>query len=51
MSRNATLLTRRFGPHLRHARVVCPDIPDEYGFMNEALVRLLEARVLGRLGL
>jgi predicted protein tyrosine phosphatase len=44
-------LTRRFGAHLRHARVVCLDIPDDYGFMDEALVRLLEARVPGRLGL
>jgi predicted protein tyrosine phosphatase len=24
-----TRLTRRFGAHLRHARVVCLDIPDE----------------------
>ena len=45
-----TRLTRRFGAHLRHARVVCLDIPDNYGFMDAELVRLLEARVLGRLG-
>jgi predicted protein tyrosine phosphatase len=31
--------------------VVRLDIPDDDGFMNEALVRLLEARVPGRLGL
>jgi predicted protein tyrosine phosphatase len=46
-----TRLTRRFGPHLRHARVICLDIPDNYGFMDVELVRLLEARVPGRLGL
>lgn len=45
-----TRLTRRFGAHLRHARVVCLDIPDNCGFMDAELVRLLEARVLGRLG-
>jgi len=39
-------LQRRFGPHLRHARVACLDIPDDYAFMDEALVRLLERRVV-----
>ncbi len=38
-------LQRRFGPHLRHARIACLDIRDEYGFMDEDLQRLLEARV------
>lgn len=38
-------LQRRFGPDLRHARVVCLDIPDAYDFMNPALVDLLRARV------
>ncbi len=38
-------LQRRFGPHLRHARVACLDIRDDYDFMDEALVRLLRARV------
>jgi predicted protein tyrosine phosphatase len=37
-------LQRRFRRHLR-ARVVCLDIPDDYAFMDEALVALLEARV------
>ena len=40
-----TRLQRRFGPHLRHARVACLDIRDDYDFMDEALVRLLRARV------
>jgi len=38
-------LRRRFGPHLRHAKVVCLDIPDDYEFMDEALVGRLEAAV------
>ena len=37
-------LRRRFGPRLRRARVVCLDIPDDYPFMDPALVALLEAR-------
>ena len=38
-------LTRRFKAHLRHARIVCLDIPDDYGFMDPSLVALLEERV------
>lgn len=37
-------LRRRFGAHLRAARVVCLDIPDDYAFMDPALVALLEER-------
>ena len=37
-------LQRRFGAHLRAARVVCLDVPDDYAFMDPALVALLEAR-------
>lgn len=37
-------LSRRFGRHLRSARVVCLDIPDRYRFMEPALVELLRAR-------
>ena len=47
-------LQRRFGQHVRHARIVCLDIKDDYEFMNEKLVRQLELRVsshLARLGL
>ena len=40
-----TRLQRRFGRHLKRARVVCLDIADDYGFMDEALVRLLKERV------
>lgn len=38
-------LQRRFKAHLRHARVVCLDIPDDYAFMDPVLVQLLLARV------
>jgi len=37
-------LLRRFRKQLR-ARVVCLGIPDDYEFMDPALVRLLQARV------
>lgn len=37
-------LRRRFGEHLRRTRVVCLDIPDDYEFMDPALVDVLEAR-------
>ena len=37
-------LQRRFRADLK-ARVVCLDIPDEYEFMDETLVRLLKAKV------
>lgn len=43
--RHRTVLNRRFGRRLRHARVVCLDIPDDYGFMDPRLVHLLETRV------
>ena len=38
-------LVRRFRSHLKGKRVVCLDIPDNYEFMDPALVRLLENRV------
>ncbi len=38
-------LTARWRPHLRRARVVCLDIPDDYEFMDPALVALLQVRV------
>lgn len=38
-------LQRRFRPQLKRARVVCLDIPDDYGFMQPELVALLEKRV------
>lgn len=38
-------LAKRFGVHLKRARGVCLDIPDNYVFMDPELVRILEARV------
>ena len=40
-----TKLRRRFQRHLRTARIICLDIPDDYGFMDEALILVLETRV------
>lgn len=38
-------LTARFGDHLHDKRVVCLNIPDNYRFMEPALVALLEKKV------
>ena len=40
-----TKLSTRFRAHLRNARVICLDIPDDYAYMDPALVRLLQDRV------
>jgi predicted protein tyrosine phosphatase len=40
-----TRLSSRFKSHIGGKRVICLDIPDEYGFMEPSLIRLLEARV------
>lgn len=42
---HAAKLRRRFGGLLGSKRVVCLDIPDDYGFMDEALVALLETKL------
>jgi predicted protein tyrosine phosphatase len=38
-------LQRRFKPQLKRARVICLDIPDDYGFMQPELVALLEKKL------
>ena len=43
-----TRLARKFRASLKGKRVVCLDIPDNYAFMDPALVFLLKAKV-GRL--
>lgn len=43
--RHRTKLAREFRRHLGGKRVVCLDIPDDFGFMDDALVRLLQSRV------
>ena len=40
-----TRLSRRFRAHLGGKRVVCLEIPDDFEFMEPALVSLLQARV------
>ncbi len=39
-------LTAKFKRHLANRRVICLDVPDEYEFMDPALIRLLKGRVL-----
>ncbi|HBE18696.1 MAG TPA: phosphotyrosine protein phosphatase [Cyanobacteria bacterium UBA11149] len=43
-------LTRKFQPWLKGKRVICLDIPDEYEYMEPALVELLKRKVLPLLG-
>ncbi|MCV2362986.1 phosphotyrosine protein phosphatase [Paucibacter aquatile] len=38
-------LARDFKPHLLGKRVICLNIPDNYKFMDPALVKLLHAKV------
>lgn len=43
-------LSKNFQPWLKNKRVVCLDIPDEYEYMEPALVELLKRKVLPLLG-
>lgn len=38
-------LSTKFKPWLKRARVVCLDIPDDFDYMDPALVAILNARV------
>jgi len=38
-------LSAKFSRHLKSARVICLDIPDEFDFMDPTLVRLLREKV------
>ena len=38
-------LQRRFKAHLKGARLICLDIPDNYAFMQPELLALLEKKV------
>lgn len=38
-------LQRKFRTTLQKARLICLDIPDDYEFMDPALIHLLETRV------
>jgi predicted protein tyrosine phosphatase len=39
-------IQRRFHSELKSKRIVVLDVPDEYEFMDEALIRLLKAKML-----
>lgn len=43
-------LTRQFQPWLKNKRVICLNIPDQYAYMEPALVELLKQKVLPLLG-
>lgn len=36
---------KRFRAEIKNARIICLDIPDDYEFMDEGLIRLLKAKV------
>ena len=38
-------LSKKFRAHLNSKRIICLDIPDEFEFMDAALVKLLKAKV------
>jgi len=38
-------LQRRFRAAMKHARLICLDIPDDYAFMDPDLIALLETRL------
>lgn len=42
-------LQQRFRSALRGQRIICLDIPDDYAFMDPALIELLHARVMRHL--
>lgn len=37
-------LAKQFRPHLKNKRVICLDIPDQFEYMDPALVNLLEKK-------
>jgi len=38
-------LSQRFKAHIGGKRIICLDIPDDYGFMDADLIELLKAKV------
>jgi predicted protein tyrosine phosphatase len=47
--RHRDKLAANFRPYLGSKRIICLDIPDDYDFMDPALVRLLRKKVEGHL--
>lgn len=43
-------LSKKFQPWLKNKQVICLNIPDEYDYMEPALVELLKKKVLPLLG-
>lgn len=39
-----TKLSKRFRAHLENKRIICLEIPDQFEYMDPALIRLLEAK-------
>jgi predicted protein tyrosine phosphatase len=44
-------LSKNFQPYLKDKRIICLDIPDEYQYMEPALIELLKKKVLPLLNL
>ena len=42
-------LAHKFRPYLKNQRIICLQIPDEYGFMQPELIDLLRRRVIPHL--
>ncbi|GGZ43192.1 low molecular weight protein tyrosine phosphatase family protein [Asticcacaulis endophyticus] len=40
-----TKLSKKFKAHLKSARIICLNIPDEFEYMDETLITILKARV------
>jgi predicted protein tyrosine phosphatase len=38
-------LSKKFKAHLKSARIICLNIPDEFEYMDETLITILKARV------
>ncbi|ABA23068.1 conserved hypothetical protein [Trichormus variabilis ATCC 29413] len=43
-------LAKNFQPFLKNKRVICLDIPDEFEYMEPALIEILKKKVLPLLG-
>lgn len=43
-------LSKKFRPHLQGKRVTCLDIPDDYDFMDEILLMILEQKLTPMIG-
>ncbi len=43
--KHRTKLAREFSIHLRDKRVICLNIPDKYGYMDEELIRILKEKI------